>query len=208
MNIRLSASAPAGEQNFAIRPYPGELIETLQWQGRTLTLRPIRPEDEAQHLAFLTRLDPDDIRMRVFYSRRSIEHAELARLVQIDYEREMVFIAVAREPDDASGTEQTLGVVRAIADPDNRDAEFGIIIRSDLKGQGLGSLLMEKMISYLRAHGTQRLVGIVIAENRPMLALAQRLGFVEGRATTDDALRDVRLDLQTQASNPDPGPTP
>jgi acetyltransferase len=196
MNIRLSASAPASDQNFAIRPYPGELIETLQWQGRTLTLRPIRPEDEAQHLAFLARLDPDDIRMRVFYSRRSIEHAELARLVQIDYALEMAFIAVTREPDDAGGTEQTLGVVRAIADPDNRDAEFGIIIRSDLKGQGLGSLLMEKMISYLRAHGTQRLVGIVIAENRGMLALAQRLGFVEGKTVKDGALRDVYLDLQ------------
>lgn len=197
MNILLSASAPAGDQSFAIRPYPGELIEALQWQGRTLTLRPIRPEDEAQHMTFLTRLDPEDIRMRVFYSRRSIEHAELARLVQIDYEREMVFIAVAREPDDASGTEQTLGVVRAVADPDNRDAEFGIIIRSDLKGQGLGPLMMEKMIRYLRAHGTQRLVGTVIAENRGMLALAQRLGFVEGKAVVDDALRDIYLDLQS-----------
>ncbi len=197
VNIRLSADAPAGERNFAIRPYPAELIETLQWQGQMLTLRPIRSEDEAQHRAFLTRLDPEDIRMRVFYSRRSIEHTELARLVQIDYEREMVFIAVACEPDDASGTEQTLGVVRAVADPDNRDAEFGIIIRSDLKGQGLGSLMMNKLIRYQRARGTQRLVGTVIAENRGMRALAKRLGFVEGKAIEDDALRNIYLDLQS-----------
>ncbi len=203
-HIRLSAKAPAGEQNFAIRPYPADLIETLQWQGRTLTLRPIRPEDEAQHRAFLTRLDPEDIRMRVFYSRRSIEHSELARLVQIDYEREMVFIAVAHDPDAPSGTEQTLGVVRAMADPDNRDAEFGIIIRSDLKGQGLGPLMMNKMIRYLRTHGTQRLVGTIIAENRGMRALAKRLGFVEGKAVEDDALRDVHLDLQADALNPEP----
>jgi acetyltransferase len=197
VSIRLSTNAPAGEQNFAIRPYPAELTETLQWQGRTLTLRPIRPEDEAQHRAFLTRLDPEDIRMRVFYSRRSIEHTELARLVQIDYEREMVFIAVAHDPDAPSGTEQTLGVVRAMADPDNRDAEFGIIIRSDLKGQGLGPLMMNKMIRYLRAHGTQRLIGTVIAENRGMRALAKRLGFVEGKAVEDDALRDIYLDLKS-----------
>ena len=197
MNIRPSASAPADEQNFAIRPYSGELIETLQWQGRTLTLRPIRPEDEAQHMAFLTRLDPDDIRMRVFYSRRNIEHAELAHLVQINYEREMAFVAVAHEPDDASGPEQTLGVVRAVADPYNHDAEFGIIIRSDLKGQGLGKLMMNKMIRYLRAHGTQRLIGTVIAENRRMRALAQSLGFVEGKTATDDALREIALDLQS-----------
>ncbi len=197
--IRLSVDAPAGEHNFAIRPYPAELIETVPWQGRSLTLRPVRPEDEAQHMAFLTRLDPDDIRMRVFYSRRNIEHSELARLMQIDYEREMAFLAVAHDSSDPSGPEQTLGVVRAVADPDNVDAEFGIIIRTDLKGQGLGQLMMEKMIRYLRAHGTQRLVGTIIAENRRMLALAQRLGFVETRVKEDDALWDVHLNLQVHA---------
>ena len=81
--------------------------------------------------------------MRVFYSRRSIERSELARLTQIDYEREMAFVAVAPGPD---GAEQTLGVARAVADPDNIDAEFGIIVRSDLKGTGLGSVLMHKLI--------------------------------------------------------------
>ena len=137
--IRVSASAPAGAQNFAIRPYPAHLCETIQWQGRTVTLRPIRPEDEAQHLAFLGRLDPQDIRMRVFYSRRSIERSELARLTQIDYEREMAIVAVAAGPD---GAEETLGAVRAVADPDNLDAEFGVIVRSDLKGLGLGRMAL------------------------------------------------------------------
>jgi acetyltransferase len=176
--IRLSAAAPGGAHNFAIRPYPARLIQALEWKGRALTLRPIRPEDEAQHLAFLARLDPEDIRMRVFYSRRSIEHTELARLTQIDYEREMAFVAVAAKPKDAAA-EQTLGVVRAIADPDNIAAEFGIIIRSDLKGGGLGRILMDKMIRYARDKGTQRLVGTVIAENKAMLELARELGFVQ-----------------------------
>jgi acetyltransferase len=176
--IRLSAAAPGGAHNFAIRPYPARLIQALEWKGRALTLRPIRPEDEAQHLAFLARLDPEDIRMRVFYSRRSIKHTELARLTQIDYEREMAFVAVAAKPKDAAA-EQTLGVVRAIADPDNIAAEFGIIIRSDLKGGGLGRILMDKMIRYARDKGTQRLVGTVIAENKAMLELARELGFVQ-----------------------------
>ncbi len=75
--IRIDPARPGGEHRFAIRPYPSDLVESRVWQGRLVTLRPIRPEDEAQHLAFLRRLDPEDIRMRVFYSRRSIERSEL-----------------------------------------------------------------------------------------------------------------------------------
>lgn len=173
--IRVSAARPGGAGRFAIRPYPAELVETRTWQGRTMTLRPIRPEDEAQHLAFLGRLDPVDIRMRVFYSRRSIERSELARLTQIDYEREMAFIATA-ERDDGAG-EETLAVVRAIADPDNHDAEFGIVVRSDLKGGGLGELMLRHIIEYQRRRGTKRLVATVLAENQRMLELAESLGF-------------------------------
>jgi acetyltransferase len=191
--IRLSRERPAGDERFAIRPYPAELVEALPWDGRTLTLRPIRPEDEAQHLAFLERLDPEDIRMRVFYSRRSIERSELARLMQIDYEREMAFIAEARGAD---GVDETLGVVRAVTDPDNLAAEFGVIVRSDLKGRGLGRLLMDKLIRYQRARGTQRIVGDVILENVGMRDLARRLGFVELPAEDGDGCCAIRLDLR------------
>jgi len=181
--IRVSAAAPGGALAFAIRPYPAELVETITWQGRTVTLRPIRPEDEAQHLAFLARLDAIDIRMRIFYSRKSIERTELARLTQIDYEREMAFVATALSPE---GNEETLGVVRAVTDPDNIGAEFGIVIRSDLKGSGLGQRMMDKMIAYLRGRGTQHLHATILKENARMLALANDLGFV-----TSDALPDV-----------------
>lgn len=194
--IRLSADAPGGARNFAIRPYPADLMESFDWQGRLLTIRPIRPEDEAQHLAFLERLSPEDIRMRVFYSRRSIERTELARLTQIDYEREMAFVAVARDPDDPNGREQTLGVVRAVADPDNVAAEFGIIIRSDLKGGGLGRMLMDKIIRYARGHGTQRLVGTVFNENKSMLDLARRLGFVVSHPEPGALTCSVVLELE------------
>jgi acetyltransferase len=174
--IRLSAKAPAGANHFAIRPYPAQLEETVQWQGRTLLLRPIRPEDEALHAEFLQHLDPEDVRMRVFYSKRTMERSELARLVQIDYAREMAFVAQASGPD---GQPQTLGVVRAITDPDNVAAEFGVIVRSDLKGGGLGRLMMQKLIAYLRAQGTQRLVATVLEGNERMLKLAKELGFEE-----------------------------
>ncbi len=190
--VRLSAAAPGGAANFAIRPYPAELTETLHWQGRALTLRPIRPEDEAQHLAFLTRLDPVDLRMRIFYSRRSIERSELARLTQIDYEREMAFVATAAAP---GGGEETLGVVRATADPDNVDAEFGIVVRSDLKGAGLGEVLMRKLIAYLRQRGTRRLVATVLHENLRMLELARGLGFAFDAEQPEGDTRAIHLEL-------------
>jgi acetyltransferase len=190
--VRLSLAAPSGALNFSIRPYPSNLVETLDWHGRAITLRPIRPEDEAQHIAFLSQLDPADIRMRVFYSRRSIERSELARLTQIDYAREMAFVAVETGPD---GVERTLGVVRAIADPDNVSAEFGIVIRSDMKGLRLGQLLMQRIIDYQRGQRTQKLVATVLAENTRMLELARRLGFVERPSDQGEGIRYVELAL-------------
>lgn len=193
--VRVSASRPAGAARFAIQPYPEHLIESWTWQGQALTLRPIRPEDELQHRAFLERLDPEDIRLRVFYSRRSIEHSELARLTQIDYAREMAFIATR---PTANGGEETLGAVRATVDPDNETAEFGVIVRSDLKGSGLGHRLMSKMIAHLRERGTRRLVGTVLRVNTGMLELARALGFQEGSNPADPQdheTRYVTLDL-------------
>ncbi len=192
--VRLSAACPAGADRFAIRPYPQSLIEhhTLP-DGTALTLRPIRPEDEAQHRAFLEKMDPEDIRMRLFYSRRSIEHSELARLTQIDYDREMAFIATRPLPE---GGEETLGAVRAICDPDNDAAEFGVMVRSDLKGRGMGWLLMDRLVRYLREHGTRRIVGTVLRENHGMLGLAKRLGFTIEAHPQDPDLRHVELPLR------------
>ena len=192
--VRVSAAAPGGAARFAIRPYPQELVEHFEWRGRQATLRPIRPEDEAQHLAFLGRVEPADIRMRLFYTRRSIERRELARLTQIDYEREMAFIVTA--PLEDGGGEETLGVVRAFVDPDNVQAEFGILIRSDTKGAGLGRRLMEKVIAFLRGRGTKRLVATVLAENAAMRDLAAQLGFQVSEQESEPAVRRIELALR------------
>ena len=201
--VRVSSKRPAGPENFAIQPYPQHLVESWIWQGEAITLRPIRPEDEAQHRRFLEQLEPEDIRLRVFYSRRSIEHSELARLTQIDYAREMAFIATRPIAGDG---EETLGAVRGMVDPDNIAAEFGVIVRSDLKGNGLGQRLMVKLIEYLKAHGTQRIVGTVLRENTGMLELARSLGFQESadpRDPDDHSVRFVSLDLQPNADDKD-----
>lgn len=192
--VRLSRAKPAGAANFAIRAYPRHLIETLPWEnGQTLTLRPIKPEDETRHLDFFHKLDPEDVRMRMFSARRNLEHSELARLTQIDYEREMAFVATVVNAD---GEEETIGSVRGISDPNNDEAEFAVIIRSDMKGKHLGWILMDKLIRYLRANGTQRVVGTILRENNGMLDLARGLGFTITRHPDDPDLRWAELPLQ------------
>lgn len=94
-------------------------------------------------------------------------------MTQIDYDREMAFVAVRR----LDNAEEILGVTRAISDPDNMDAEFAVLVRSDLKGLGLGRRLMEKLIAYTRDHGLKRLNGITMPNNRGMVVLARKLGF-------------------------------
>jgi acetyltransferase len=191
--MRVRAATGRGVDRFAILPYPAELARTVTWQKAPLLVRPIRPEDEPLHRAFIARLTPDDMRLRFFGPRRELPHTELARLVQIDYAREMAFVAL-RAGDD--GVPETLGVSRAIADPDNVEAEFAVLVRSDLKGRGLGRLLMERLIEYQRAQGTARLVGYVLRENRPMRQLAARLGFVVDAKRSDGEMVDVVLELQ------------
>jgi acetyltransferase len=139
--------------------------------------------------------------LRFLHSKGAFEHAELARFTQIDYDREMAFIAV--RPRGGAGVE-TLGVVRAIAGPDGASAEFGILVRSDLKGKGLGTLLMDKIVRYCRDRDIGQIVGDVLAVNHGMLALARELGF-EIAPGADPQVLQARLVLRT-ASRPAPAP--
>jgi acetyltransferase len=163
---------------------------------------PIRPEDEALHRAFIEGLSSEDLRLRFFSSRRELPRSELARLVQIDYSREMAFIALDTRAD---GSPNTVGEVRAVCDPDNVDAEFAIMVRSDLKGRGLGHLLLGKMIRYLREHGTQRMVSDVLRDNPAMRELARASGLQADASASDG--NSVRYVLQLQRAV-DPAPTP
>jgi acetyltransferase len=177
---------------LAIRPYPRELEESvILGTGRRVLLRPIRPEDEPAHHEFHSRLTLEDIRFRFFGLIRELPHSQMARFTQIDYDRDMAFIATATGPD---GRAETLGVVRTITDPDNQRAEFAINVRSDAKGGGLGRLLMDKMIRYCRARRTKQIVGHVLPDNRVMLDFMQRLGFASKFVLEEDVV-EVTLEL-------------
>ncbi|RBW47862.1 protein acetyltransferase [Psychromonas sp. B3M02] len=160
---------------FAISPYPKHLEETIDLKnGQTILLRPITAEDEVRHQLFDNSQTKEDRYKRYFSQRGSMTHEEMAMLTQIDYEREMAFIAV----NYVDGEEQDIvAVIRASTDPDNIEAEFGMIVSRGLQGLGMGSLLLNKMIAYQQSKGTRYLVAMTMLNNIGMAKLAKKLGF-------------------------------
>jgi acetyltransferase len=193
MRIAMADRSGSTLDRLAIRPYPAELEETIAWDGGELLLRPIRPEDGPAHVAFFNALTPDDVRYRMFVRVRELQPAQLARFTQIDYDREMAFIATRHAAD---GSAETLGVGRVVADPDNISAEFAVTVRSDLKGKGLGILLMNKLIAYCRARGTREIVGEALPQNAPVIGLVKKLGFTVRPLDEEEGVRKFRLPLR------------
>jgi len=173
--VRLRAAAAVGKASdrLAILPYPALLEETLVLHGRAVLLRPIRPEDEPLMRTFYANATRNDMRLRFFMVRREVPHSELARYSQIDYDREMTFVAL--RPD--GGDEGLLGEARAVCDPDNIRAEFAIQLATHSQRQGLGRALMDKLLRYLRARGVHEVWGECLHENQGMAALARSSGF-------------------------------
>ncbi len=171
------ASLPAGVvrgQRMAIRPYPQQLerVEQLPGLGSAL-LRPVRPEDEQAFVRLFDRLSAEDVRLRFFAPLREMPRRQLARLTQIDYDREMAFVLEASGPEQG----EILGVVRIAADPDNQRAEFAVTVRSDLKGRGIGTLMLSRMLDYARDRGIAEVFGDILGENTMMIALCRDLDF-------------------------------
>lgn len=191
-SAHMRLTAPDQRTSLSIRPYPKALEEAVTLRdGREVLVRPMRPEDEPLLGTFFSGLSSDDLFTRFFREVKELGQSELARMTQIDYEREMAFIAV----QEGENGEEALGEVRTVTDPDNTRAEFAVTVRSDLKGTGLGRLLMEKMIRYCRGRGTGVLHGQVLARNCSMLRLARQLGMSE-EAGDDPETVTVVLDLQ------------
>jgi acetyltransferase len=170
-----------GHPRFAIRPYPKE------WEGRHqlkdgmwLVVRPVRPEDEPLYGPFLRAISPEDLRLRFFAPLKDFSHAFIARFTQIDYARAMALIAL--DPDSGD----MLGVVRLHVGSEGVAGEYAVLVRSDIKGRGLGWLQMQLMISYARTEGLKRIEGQILRDNTTMLTMCRELGF-SIRSDPDDA---------------------
>ena len=191
--------APAdAARRLAIRPYPAELEKDIEIRdGRRLRIRPIRPEDAPALVEMGRRSTPEDLRLRFFGGMRSISPPLAARLSQIDYDREIALVAT--DPAAPGNGGEILGVVRLIGDPDNILGEYAVMVRSDLKGHGLGYSLMEEMLVCARRRGLSAVEGDVLAENATMLQMARALG-AAAQATAD--ARVVRVRFELEAANP------
>lgn len=161
--------------------------------GTRVLMRPLRPEDAVLYPDFVANVAPDDARLRFFVPIRELSEERIAALTQLDYARAMAFIAI----DEATG--KMLGVVRLHLDPDRNSGEFAVIVRSALKGHGLGWLLMRRVIDYARAIGLKRVHGRVLAENTSMLRMCAELGFHVEDDPHEPGVKVVTLDVADTA---------
>jgi acetyltransferase len=196
VRVRIARARGKPGDHLAIRPYPRELEQQAELNGLSALLRPIRPEDAPAYAELIARSGAQDVRMRFFTLVRRLSPRELARYTQIDYDREMAFVAAARH-DPA----EILGEVRIFTYPDGDTSEFAILVRSDVHRRGLGRALLEKAIDYSRTRGSATLIGQINADNEPMLALARRCG-MEVERVPNASLAIAHLDLRPRKPEP------
>ena len=175
--VRLRTPAPGETSRLAVRAYPGYLEERMTIDGCALLVRPIRPEDGEKLADFYSHATESDLRLRFFMSRRDVPRSELARYSQIDYDREMTFVAMEAQAD---GSESIAGQACGLCDPDNYKAEFAIQVATGWQRRGLGEALLGKLANYMRQRGTIELEGECLRENTAVAQLSRRVGFTVG----------------------------
>ena len=180
----------SGPANFAVRPYPSQWQRHLEVRdGWRVFVRPIRPEDEPLIHEFLRHVTSHDLRLRFFAPMKEFTHEFIARLTQLDYARAMAFVAFDEE------TNELVGVVRIHSDSIYESGEYAILLRSDLKGRGLGWALMQLIIEYAKSEGLKTISGEVLQENTAMLEMCRELGFEVKADPAERDLCNVRLAL-------------
>jgi len=190
LDARVRVRDPASAVPMAVLCYPNRLEHRIALRdGTELFVRPIRPEDAHAITELFAHLTPQDVRSRFFVAMKALPPSLLARLTQIDYDREMALVAMV------PGTTDLLGVARLSADPDNVRAEYAIVVRSDWKGHGLGYVLMQEIVDYARARGIGEVFGTILNENAAMIDMARELGFTIGADPDDASLVTARLTL-------------
>jgi acetyltransferase len=191
--VRIAGDADSNRSRLIIAPYPKELEETIRLpDGRTLLLRPIRPEDEPAYVRLFESLPPEDIVMRFLHPMKMLPHSLAASLAQIDYDRELALVLIG---ESESGQTRLLGAVRFSADADNDRAEFAILLHRAMTGMGLGPMMMRKIIDAARRRGIKELYGDVLSENFTMLKLCKAFGFSSRRMPDDAGVVIVSLML-------------
>ncbi len=180
----------------AIRPYPLQYVWSSRIKdGRLITIRPIRPEDEPLLVAFHATLSERSVRMRYFSPLQldtRVAHERLTRVCFNDYDRELALVAELR---DASGKRNIVGIGRLSRVPGHNEAEFAALVSDAYQGQGVGTQLVTHLLEIAAKEKIGRVVADILNENREMQHICKRLGFklsaVEAGDSTLSAVYDV-----------------
>ncbi|KAA3630888.1 MAG: CoA-binding protein [Proteobacteria bacterium] len=197
VDARVVVNRPSDNINryghMAIHPYPSELVSNWQLpDGSDVVLRPIRPEDAGIEQQFVEQLSDESRYFRFMQKLQKLTPLMLARFTQIDYDREMALVAVINDGrDDAA----MLGVARYVTNPDKQSCEFALTVSDQRQRQGIGQQLMRRLMAVARDRGIAIMEGEVLANNRKMLSLTERLGFRMERNTDDMSVTRVRRHL-------------
>lgn len=157
--------------------------------GEKVLLRPLTVEDAALYPDFLADVTAEDLRLRFFAPMRQVNPDLIDKLIHYDPAQAMAFVAI----DEATG--KLLGVVRLHDDRDGKSGEFAILLRSHLKGHGLGWLMMKHMIVNAKEKGLRAVRGQVLNENLTMLQMCGELGFHIADDPLERGVKDVTLPL-------------
>ncbi len=179
LNVRITLDGEAvrsGAQEYShlvISPYPSRYGRLWACRGgRTVLLRPIRPEDEALERDLLANLSDETLKFRFFYVLRNIPHDMLARFCNIDYDREIAIMAEYI----ADGMRRSVGVGRMLIDLEGESGEFAVLVAEDFQSNGLGEKLVDVLIGIARERGLKSIFANVLSDNVKMLTLGRKLG--------------------------------
>jgi acetyltransferase len=158
----------------AAAEYPAHLArEHRLFDGRRVTIRPIRPEDDAGERAFLARLSGESRYLRFHKWVRAPSDRLVHFLTGVDYDRHMAYVCTAAGGDG----EEVVGEARYVVNPDGASCEFGVMIADAWRKTGIAGLLMEALIATARERGLASMEGLVLRRNPAMLRFARALGF-------------------------------
>jgi acetyltransferase len=176
--------------HMAIHPYPYQLTRYFQLSnGANITIRPIRPEDAVLEKDFHNRLSERTKYFRFMQALQELTPEMIVRFTQIDYDREMAFVAVTEDANLPS----ELGVGRYLMNPDGNSVEFALVVADDCQCLGIGSRIMTALIQTAKSKGMLFFEGEVLVINKPMLSLVKKLGFsIETIAGDNEVVRVVK----------------
>ena len=177
---------------LAIRPYPSHYVKQFtNREGIEFTLRPIRPEDEPKMVAFHEKLSEQSVYLRYFRAfnlEQRTEHERLTRICFVDYDRSIALVAETADP--ATGQQEIVAAGRLTRLQNPEEAEFAMLVRDDYQRRGVGTQLLTQLLEFGADEGIKRVVAYMLPENRGMIEISEKLGFVMSRE--EDMVKAVK----------------